>query len=148
MTFEIWKPPALGQPAGQEYTDAERKIDRKCWNLQTVQEALAAGQLTVELTAGCQEVMLQELGWSSSEVIAFIQRLHKARYLDSEWCLPSKKSHANVPWMAADTYFMGFDRIKGIENQRRDPWVYFKFTVRANTLKLLVFSLHEEHDPK
>lgn len=148
MTFEIWKPPALGQLTGQEYTDAERKIDQKCWNLQAVQEALAAGQLTVELTAGCQEVMLQELGWSSSEIIAFIQSLHKARYLDSEWCLPSKKSHANAPWMAADTYFMGFDRIKGVENQLRDPWVYFKFTVRANTLKLLVFSLHKEHDPK
>jgi hypothetical protein len=47
--------------------------------------------------------------------------------------------------MAADAYCMGYNRMKGEENQKLIPWVYFKYTVREQTSRLLVLSAHLEH---
>lgn len=142
MTFELWTPPPL-TVAIQECTDAQRKIARKCWDLAAVQHALAEGKLRVQLSTGAQTTLRDELGWSGDDLALFIQCLHKARYNDSEWCLPGGNNPKLQP-MAADSYCMGFNRIKGGENQKADPWIYFKFTVRAGTLTLMVFSVHPE----
>ena len=142
MTFALWTPPALGIPI-RECTDADRKIDGKCWDLQEVQRALIAGELQVLLSPSAQTQLRDELGWSGDELKQFIGCLHKARYHDSEWCLPGGANPKIAP-MAADSYCMGFNRIKGEENQKADPWIYFKFTIKANVMTLLVFSVHPE----
>jgi hypothetical protein len=140
LSFELWNPPALLIPIQQCVEDSERKIDGKCWDLKAVQDALAKGELKVQLSGGAHATMVEELLWSDEDVIQFILCLNKARYNDSEWCLPNR--NPKLQPMKADSYVMGFNRFKGEENQNADPWVYFKFTIRANTLTLLVFSLH------
>lgn len=145
MSFEIFDPPPLTIPI-RECTNAERKIAGKCWNLAEVQAAVASGKLTVELTTSAQETAFDEPRLSGTELLQFIACLHKARYHGSEWCLPSQRPHARE--MAADAYCMGFNRFKGVENQAKKPWIYFKFTVQAKTLRLLVFSLHHERSPR
>jgi hypothetical protein len=140
LSFELWNPPPLSIPIHQCVEDAERKIAGKCWDLQAAQDALAKGELKVVLSSAAQASMVEELLWSDDDVTQFIKCLHKARYNGSEWCLPSKNPKAQA--MAADSYVMGFNRFKGIENQAADPWIYFKFSIRSNTLTLLVFSLH------
>lgn len=140
MSFELWNPPPLHIPIQQCVDDAERKIAGKCWDLAAVQSALAKGELKVVLSGSAQASMLEELLWSEDDLRQFIQCLHKARYNDSEWCLPSQ--NPKLQPMPADSYVMGFNRFKGAENQAAEPWVYFKFTIKAYTLTLLVFSLH------
>jgi hypothetical protein len=39
---------------------------------------------------------------------------------------------------------MGFNRFKGEENQKIDPWVYFKFTVNESARSILILSAHPE----
>lgn len=105
-----------------------------------MQNAVADGQLKIVLSASAQQSIIEELLWSPDDISQFIQCLHKARYNDSEWCLPSK--NRKLAPMKADSYVMGFNRFKCVENQADSPWIYFKFTVRESTLTLLVFSLH------
>ena len=145
MSFANFDPPPLKIPI-RECNDDERKIHRKCWNLDEVQAAVASGELTVELTTSAQETMFNELRLTGEQLLDFIKCLHKARYHASEWCLPSDRPKAVEK--AADAYCMGFNRFKGVENQAAKPWIYFKFTVQAKTLKLLVFSMHPERPPR
>ena len=141
MSFELWTPPPLKLPA-QQCTDKERKIEGKCWDLAAVQAALLSGELKVQLTPGAEATLIDELGWTPEEILQFLQGLHKARYNDSEWCLPSNNPKAVAA--PADSYVMGFSRITGKENQATRPWIYCKFAVRTNILTLQVFSLHRE----
>jgi hypothetical protein len=78
--------------------------------------------------------------WTKDDIVQFIRCLHRARYHDSEWCLLGRGDHS--PPMKADSYLMGFNRFTGIESQTREPWIYFKFTIKRQSMTLLVFSLH------
>lgn len=139
MCFDRWTPPPLNKRI-QDCTDAERKISRPCWNLAAVQKAVASGWMSVQLTRSAQASVVEDLAWSSSDICRFIASLHQARYNDSEWCLPG--GTLNHQPMKADSYLMGFNRFKGAEHPAHEPWIYFKFTIRASTPALLVFSLH------
>ncbi|ALV08251.1 hypothetical protein [Roseateles depolymerans] len=96
--------------------------------------------MSVQLSSSAQASVLEDLAWSSSDICRFILSLHKARYNDSEWCLPGGK--VNQPPMKADSYLMGFNRFTGVEHPAHEPWIYCKFTVRTSIPALLVFSLH------
>lgn len=142
MTFALWTPTPPHVPL-EDCTDAERKIARKCWDLHAVQRALADQTLRVLLTTSAQTAVRDELAWDAGDVAGFINCLSAARYLDSEWCLPSGHNGRFAP-MAADSYCMGYNRFKGVENQRTSPWVYVKFTIRIGSMTMLVFSAHPE----
>jgi hypothetical protein len=72
LSFELWNPPALLIPIQQCVEDSERKIDGKCWDLKAVQDALAKGELKVQLSGGAHATMVEELLWSDEDVIQFI----------------------------------------------------------------------------
>jgi hypothetical protein len=96
------------------------------------------------MVSGSAQVTLRdELLWSGHDLHSFMQCLHPARYLNSEWGLPSGHG-GKVPPIPSDAYVMGYNRIKGEENQRTQPWVYFKFGVRLNSCAVLVLSAHPE----
>jgi len=145
VTFSLWTPPALLKPI-EDCDDVERKIAGKCWDLAGVQAALASQALNVTLSASAQATMQVELAWDSSDLVGFFRCLHPARYRDSEWCLP-KGHNGKFPALAADTYCMGYSRLKGEENQKTHPWVYMKFTVREKASTVLVYSVHPERTP-
>lgn len=140
MSFELWTPPPLETSILECTEDRQRKINGKCWDLAKIQGALADGELRIVFSGKAQAQMIEELLWSDEDLIQFINCLHKARYNDSEWCLPS--NNPKVSPMMADSYVMGFNRFKGEENQAAEPWIYFKFTIKEKTMTLLVFSLH------
>lgn len=140
MSFELWTPPPLETPIHECTEDWQRKINGKCWDLAKIQKALGDGELNIELSGKAQAQMIEELLWSPEDLIQFINCLHKGRYNDSEWCLPS--NNPIVPPMKADSYVIGFNRFKGEENQAAEPWIYFKFAIKEKAMKLIVFSLH------
>lgn len=140
LSFELWTPPPLNIPIQQCTEDSQRKIDGKCWDLPAIQQALAKNELKVVLSGTAQQQMIEELLWSPDDLVQFIKCLHKGRYNDSEWCLPSQNPNGQP--FKADSYLMGFNRFKGKEHQEAEPWVYFKFTIKEQTLTMLVFSLH------
>jgi hypothetical protein len=121
--------------------DHERKITPRCWDLAAVQAALRAGQLSIELSLTANEDVGAQLPWYGDDIKNFFLCLGSHRYNDSEWCLPPEHGNQCKP-MPADSYVMGFDRIKAEENQSRQPYVYVKFTVREKSGRILVFSLH------
>lgn len=108
-----------------------------------VQAALRAQDLRIMLSTSAEATVQSELMWDSSDVNGFIQCLHPARYINSEWGLPAGHNGKVQP-LAADAYVMGFNRFKGEENQRTTPWVYFKFAVRPTAKVMLVLSAHPE----
>ncbi len=124
-----------------ECKDHERKIIPRCWDLAAVQAALDSSHLSIQLSTTASEDVATELRWDRNDIRNFFLCLGSHRYNDSEWCLPPKHGNKFAP-MAADSYVMGFDRIKVEENQSRQPYVYVKFTVSEKTNKILVFSLH------
>ncbi len=144
MTLALWTPPLPALPLPQ-CSDLERKITRKCWDLNGVQAALNANVLRVVLSPSAAATMYSELAWNHDDLLAFVQCLSHVRYVDSEWGLPSGHGGRVSP-LAADAYCMGFNRIKGEENQRTSPWVYFKFAVRPQVNALLVLSAHPVRD--
>jgi hypothetical protein len=110
-----------------------------------MQAALNASALRVLLSSSASETMYRELAWSNDDLLGFIQCLTPARYVDSEWGLPPGNPERVRP-LPADAYCMGYNRIKGIENQRTFPWVYFKFSVRLQVATVLVLSAHPQRD--
>lgn len=87
--------------------------------------------------------MQQELNWGQEDLLGYFHCLHGARYRSSEWGLPA--GHAGkVEPLAADVYVMGYNRIRGEENQRTVPWIYFKFALRPKIGIVLVLSAHLE----
>lgn len=122
-------------------TDAERRIPGGAvWCLATIQRMLASETVTVSFSKKAEESAVNELFWSVKNAKTFIQHLHAGRYNKSEWCYTTK---GNTPF-ASDSYCMGFNRHKGEENQRVDPWVYFKFSVNEKTKSILILSAHPE----
>lgn len=77
-------------------------------------------ELSLQLTVKAQAEMATELNWSAGQLNGFFQCLSLGRYNDSEWCLPPNDGNKFGP-LAADSYLMGFDKIKLIENQARRP---------------------------
>ena len=145
LRYHSWMPfhlhfPQLPVTPLQDCTDHQRKIGAMCWNLPLVQAGLADGTLKLNLTPGAAQRAALELQWTEIEMLSYFYSLGKHRYCDSEWCLPTKSS-SKLTGFAADSYSMGFDRIKGEENQKREPYVYSKFTV-VGSVSVLVFSLH------
>lgn len=121
--------------------DHERKITPRCWDLAAVQGALRLSHLSILLSTTASEDVSTELRWDRNDIKNFFLCLGGHRYNDSEWCLPPAYGNRFAP-MAADSYLMGFDRIKAKENQNRLPYVYMKFTVREKSGVIFVFSLH------
>lgn len=123
----------------EQCSDAERRIGRKCWGLEELQQEVSAGRMRIVLTTTAAEDAGVELQWCQADVEAFFLALSAHRYESSEWCLPPQHGNQWGP-IAADAYAMGYDRIKEVENQQRRPYIYIKFAVRNRSV--LVFSLH------
>jgi hypothetical protein len=87
------------------------------------------------------------VGCCSADVVSFLKNLGVSHYVNSQWCLPPYGANQHAPY-PADSYAMGFDRLKRQENQRREPYAYIKFTVVEETGKVLVFSMHESQKDK
>ena len=147
MTLQLWNPPQLTVQA-QSCTDEERKISRKCWDLQQIQELVRNKKLIIKLTPSAQTDNRNELSFSGADFEKFICALHAGRYSCSEWCL-ANKNVSTVP-RAADVYIMGFNRFKGEENQKTNPWIYFKFTIKqqGEQVVMIVYSAHPERKEK
>jgi hypothetical protein len=128
------------QPADLRGLDeGERFIDGGAlWCRRTLQSQLQ--ELRVVVSESAKLDMVNLLSWRIDNVKAFISQLAAAHYLNSQWCYTTKGSIA----YAADAYCMGFNRHTGVENQRTDPWVYFKFSVIEKTGSILVLSAHPE----
>lgn len=127
MTYALCTPKPPIQTL-HECTDEERKIGERCWNLEFVRINLERN-LKVQFSHGASITAMEELSWCIDDAKAFIRKLHRFHYLDSEWAFASRRTTAKSVPLAADAYVMGFDRMKGVENPRREPHVYFKFTV-------------------
>ncbi len=140
MTFALWTPPKPVLPVNSASTDEERLIERKCWDLVAIQQAVLAGSLFVELTSAAT-LDASKLGWRMADVLHFLGCLEKRHYKNSQWCLPPAHGNRFEP-LPADAYLMGFNRTKMQENPRFEPHIYIKFGVRENAGKVLVFSLH------
>lgn len=141
MSFAIWEPTLPASDSGHAISEEERFIDKKCWGLPKIVEALDAGTLTVSLTTKAQSESLAELKYMTEDVVALLKNLAPRHYVNSQWCLPPADGNQHAPY-PSDSYSMGFDRIKKDENARREPHVYIKFAVNEVTKKLIVFSLH------
>jgi len=141
MAFALHNPTPPHSIELNERNDHERKITSKCWNLAAVQAALESSLLSIKLSTTASADVAAELRWDQNDIRKFLLCLGPHRYKDSEWCLPPEHGNRFKP-MAADSYVMGFDRIKEEENQLRQPYIYVKFTVREKASVILVFSLH------
>lgn len=142
MTLALWTPTPPERHL-EDCTDDERRIDGKCWDLAGVQAAIDAQTLRIVLAPSSQVQMYEELRWCSDDLKGFIRCLHAARYVGSEWCLPSRPNN-KIPPMPADAYCMGYNRFKVEENQSTLPWIYVKFTIKMASSAILVFSAHPQ----
>lgn len=141
MSFAIWKPPQPNVDSDVSVSDEVRFIERKCWDLSKVIEAVKEGSLTVELTTKAQSESFKELRYSYADVVAFLKNLGARHYVNSQWCLPPYGANLHAPY-PADSYTMGFNRFTQQENTRLEPYPYIKFTVVEEAKKVLVFSMH------
>jgi hypothetical protein len=140
MTFALHKP-ILPHVLLDQCSDQERKIHPKCWDLAGVQAALASNALQFDFSTTATMQINTELSWTMSNVSAFFKALAPCWYRDSEWCLPPTHGNKAGP-MEADSYVMGFDKMKGVENYLRQPHVYIKFSIREKAKKVLVLTCH------
>lgn len=146
MSYVLRPHPPQPSQALESLSDAERAISGgPLWNLQPIQAKLASVEsMRVIYSDNAANDALNELLWTIDNAKAFLSVLSHGRYLASEWCYRSNSKRA----YAADAYVMGFNRHKGEENQRTDPWVYFKFSVIENTHSILILSSHPERKKK
>lgn len=140
MTYALWTPPAPVVPIDGGSTDEERLIERKCWDLAAIQQALLAESLSIELTSTAT-LDASQMGWRVRDVRNFLGCLEKRHFKNSQWCLPPVDGNRFEP-LPADAYLMGFNRMKVQENPRLEPHIYIKFAVQEGTSRVLVFSLH------
>ncbi|MGE8318351.1 MAG: hypothetical protein ACN6O3_06350 [Comamonas sp.] len=120
-------------------TDRERLIEEgRVWCIKTIQEQLSLRRLSVIYSPAAQQEAHEKLAWDINNACAFISCLTTGRYVNSQWAYSTNGKRA----YAADAYHMGFNRHKGVENQKNDPWVYFKFTIIPQTHKLIILSSH------
>lgn len=139
MTYALRDHPAKPAEDLQTLQDDQRAIPGgPLWCLATICANLSDLSLVYSGTAKLDAV--EKLAWTADNAKAFLSQLSKARYYTSEWCYAS---NGRTPY-AADAYVMGFNRHRGSENQRTDPWVYFKFSILTKTQKILVLSAHPE----
>ena len=139
MTYELRPHPTPPTDDLRDRLEGERAIaGGPLWCLKTIQQKLA--ELKLVYSAKAQNDALTELVWSLETPKAFISQLSRGRYDGSQWCYTTK---GTTPY-PADAYCMGFNRHKGVENQRTDPWVYFKFSIIENTNSIVIFSAHPE----
>lgn len=141
MSFSLWGPPLPVVPLSPFSTDEERLIERKCWDLAAVQQALSDGSLSIELTTTAAADAGQ-LGYRSTEVALFLKSLKPYHYINSQWCVPPADGNRFQP-IQSDAYKMGFNRIKGVENTRLEPHLYIKWAVREKVAEVVVFSFHQ-----
>ncbi|BBU69634.1 type II toxin-antitoxin system MqsR family toxin [Fluviibacter phosphoraccumulans] len=141
MTFSLWDPPLPVVPISSISTDKDRLIGGRCWDLPAVQQALADGSLSIELTTTATEGAAY-LGWRSSDVALFLKSLKTYHYINSQWCMPPADGNHFKP-LQSDAYQMGFSRIQGVENPRLEPYLYIKWGVRERAAVVMVFSFHE-----
>lgn len=144
MPFALHRPAPPIVPL-ESCTDAERRIVGTCWDLASVQAALADGTLKMVLTKNASADMSYKLRWLNTDALAFFNCLGHHRYENSEWCFPPNHDGRFGP-MASDTYRMGFDHVNRKEHQPKEPWVYFKYTVMEAKSRVLVLSAHPENE--
>lgn len=140
MTYALWTPSTPVVPMDLGMTDEERLIERRCWDLPAIQQALLSESLSVELTSTAAADAAQ-MGWRVRDVVHFLGCLQRRHYNNSQWCLPPADGNRFAP-LPADAYLMGFNRMKVQENPRFEPHIYIKFAVREVAGMVLVFSLH------
>lgn len=139
MSYEFRPPPLCPSSDLRACDDSQRNIvGGRLWCLQTIQQRLP--HMKVVFSDKAQTDAAVKLAWCGDTVKAFVSQLSKSRYRTSEWCYTTR---GRTPF-AADSYVMGFNRHTGEENQRTNPWVYFKFSIMEKTDSILVFSCHPE----
>lgn len=141
MFFSLWDPPIPVVPLSSFSTDEERLIERKCWDLVAVQQALSDGSLSIQLTTTAEADALQ-MGWCSSDVVSFFKTLKPYHFINSQWCVPPANGNRFIP-LQSDAYEMGFNRMQGVENPRLEPYLYIKWGVREKVAVVIVFSFHQ-----
>lgn len=134
MSFDLHQP----EPPVSGAHDAARKIGRRVWHLQRLQDALRAEQVALMLSSSASNDLATDLFWDMEDVRQFFLSLESHRYRSSAWCLPPKQAKTAHP-SPADVYVMGYDRFSREECQRRPP-IYIKFALKQNLI--YVFSLH------
>jgi hypothetical protein len=139
MPYALRPPPALPSTDLRACSDAERYIaGGQLWCLQTIQQRLT--ELKVIYSGNAETDALTKLAWTQDTPKAFISQLSRARYQGSQWCYTTK---GRIPY-PSDVYIMGFNRHTGVENQKTDPWVYFKFSIVENSESIIILSSHPE----
>ncbi len=140
MSFALWIPLKPVVPMGSYTSDEERLIERKCFDLVAIQQALLVGSLFIELTSTAA-MDASKMGWRLRDVSNFLGCLERRHYKNSQWCLPPADGN-QFEALPADAYLMGFNKMKVQENPRFEPHIYIKFAVREAVRQVLVFSLH------
>lgn len=136
--INVYTPQLPSKPLDQ-CSDAERKIPQRCWDLRAVQERVEDGRYRFVFNASASKTMAMDLNWDVRDFKGFFQTLYPARFNDAEWVYSGGEKGVALK---ADSYLMGYDRFKGVENQKLSPWVYAKYTVKEPTNVVLVLSVH------
>lgn len=141
MTFKLRLHPAPPDVDLRTCVDHERYISGgQLWCLNTIRQHLT--DMEIIFSDSAKEDALIKMAWTHETPRAFISQLARAHYRGSEWCYTTR---GRKPY-GADVYVMGFNRHTGVENQRSDPWIYFKYTVLSTEKSdsILIFSSHPE----
>jgi hypothetical protein len=141
MTFALWDPPAPAYDNSVSVSEEDRVFTPKCWDLPKINKALGEGTLNIRLSQTAQYDYFHDLKFNRSNIFSFLKLLESRHYVNSQWCLPPADGNHHVA-LPADSYSMGFNRMKEIENVRLEPHVYIKFAVIAATNTLMIYSLH------
>lgn len=143
MTFALWEPPAPAYVNSVSVSEEDRVFTPQCWDLPKINKALGESTLNIQLSQTAQYDYLNDLKFVRSNIFSFLKLLEQRHYVNSQWCLPPADGNHHVA-LPADSYSMGFDRFKAVENIRREPHVYIKFAVIEATNTLMIFSLHHK----
>ena len=117
---------------------SESAHQQDCVGLARDSNGLRSGSLDFEFTDKAAAEFQSELNWPDEHWEGFLLTLHRACKHNSQWCF-SPRGLGPYP---CDSYLLGYDRFKNVENARRKPYVYVKFSVIGQVL--LIFSAHPE----
>lgn len=122
-------------------TDQQRKFTPRMWDLEAAQQAMASGALSLLPTTPASEQMATQLDWIQTDAVCFFQKLQRHHYYASEWInLPHEPSTV----YPADVYVMGYNKALKRENEKMNPKIYFKFTLKEGRNFVMLATCHPE----